>query len=273
LITKRFPALLIVTLLMAALPEAALSAQERGFGAESKAWWSFNEPARHFWFGLAAGYTHNTLDQAEVATLRPYRQERQGHGWTASVPVRFVILNWLSVQAEAEFISKNYGWQNLAYNNSSGINNYFFNVPITARLAWLIPGTGRAHGNGLEVYAAGGFWLGVWFLTERYGREDVMGGGSYMDYPYRGESTAAFHERKAPDKSDYNILDAGLIAAGGIQYTFKKFACFAEFRYHFPLQDMLIKATALPLTQKNQAWTLRAGIMFTPAFFRKGRSN
>jgi hypothetical protein len=233
-------------------PAYADAQTENGSGGNQ--WFSL-KPVEHPWyFGVYGGYANNTLYQGGAENSRPGKTYESGYGWTIGVPVRFQIFDWLAVQAEPVFITKNYGYYSPVFGTDyfNQTTNSFVDFPVLVNLSVPLPGI-----NGLRLFVNGGFFLGVWVTSHENGRTLSLSDprGAYYEY----DEDYEFDERRD------SRFDGGLTAGAGVQYEFRWFGVFAEWRYNYSLSDLqkpYQKQDFSPLM--NDTWTVQLGIMINP---------
>jgi hypothetical protein len=235
---------------------APLSAEPLS-GSGGNPWFNL-QPVEHPWsFGVYGGYAHNTLYQGGAEDSRPGKTWESGHGWTIGLPVRFQIFNWLAVQAEPTFITKNYGYS-LLFQGTDYFNqttNSFIDFPVLVNLSVPLAGI-----SGLRLFVNGGFFMGVWAASHQKGRSrpmdqsvaDPLGIFSEYDEDYQFD-----------DRRD-SRFDGGLVAGAGLECEFRRFSVFTEWRYNYSLSDLQkpYQRNLPPLM--NDTWTVHIGVLINP---------
>jgi hypothetical protein len=218
--------------------------------------WFNLKPVEHPWyFGVYGGYAYNTLYQGGAENSRPGKTWESGHGLTIGLPVRFQIFNWLAVQVEPTFISKNYGYslllQGTDYYNQT--INSFVDLPVLVNLSVPLAGI-----NGLRLLVNGGFFLGVWVASHQEGRTHPLNqtnadpSGLFYEYD---------EDYQFDDRQD-NRFDGGITAGVGIQYERGGFSVFTEGRYHYSLSDLQKPYQTQDVSPlMNDTWTLQIGVL------------
>ncbi|MDR3172404.1 MAG: PorT family protein [Treponema sp.] len=226
--------------------------------AQSEASSSLKLVEHPWYFGIYGGYAHNTLYQGGAEDSRPGKAWESGHGWTIGIPVRFQIFNWLAVQVEPTFITKNYRYSSPIFGGDyfNQTTNSFFDIPVLVNLSIPLAGI-----SGLRLFVNGGVFLGVWAASHEYGRSIPIAQtpsdpiGLYYEY----DEDYTFDERRD------SRFDGGFVAGAGVQYEFRWFNVFAEWRYNYSLSDLqkpYQKQDFSPLM--NDTWTVQLGIMINP---------
>jgi hypothetical protein len=244
----------VMTFLFAAAP---LNAQAEA-GSGGNPWFNL-KPAEHPWyFGVYGGYAHNTLYQGGVEDSRPGKTWESGHGWTIGLPLRFQIFNWLAVQTEPVFITKNYGYslllQGTDYYNQT--TNSFVDFPVLVNLSVPLAGI-----NGLRLFVNGGFFLGVWVASHQEGRTRPLDQTSSDPFGlfYEYDEDYQFDDRRD------SRFDGGLAAGAGLQYETGGFSVFTEWRYNYSLSDLQKPYQARDFSpQMNDTWTIQLGVLINP---------
>ncbi|MDR3302317.1 MAG: PorT family protein, partial [Spirochaetaceae bacterium] len=71
-------------------------------------WFASWQPEKRWFIGIYGGYANNTLYTGGAEHIEYFKTYEAGHGWTIALPVRFFVFNWLAVQVEPVFLTKNY---------------------------------------------------------------------------------------------------------------------------------------------------------------------
>jgi hypothetical protein len=227
-------------------------------GSGGNQWFSLKLVEHPWYFGVYGGYANNTLYQGGAENSRSGKTYESGPGWTIGIPLRFQIFNWLAVQVEPVFITKNYGYSSPLFggNYFNQTTNSFVDFPVLVNLSIPLAGI-----SGLRLFVNGGGFLGYWAASHEYGRSSPMEQtaedplGIYYEY----DADYTFDERRD------SRFDGGLVAGAGVQYEFRWFGVFAEWRYNYSLSDLqkpYQKQDFPPLM--NDTWTVQLGIMINP---------
>jgi hypothetical protein len=233
---------------------AAADAQTEGGSrteTSGNSWFNL-KPVENPWnIGIYGGYANNTLYQGGAENSRPGKTWESGHGWTIGIPVRFQIFNWLAVQAEAVFITKNYSYHH-RYRSSGAYNytaNSFVELPLLASLWVRIPKIPE-----LRLYINGGNFIGVWVDSHEKGRNlDVISASTY-----------GYSEKYEFDGRRDNRFEYGLAGGAGIQYETRLADVFLEWRYNYGLSDLQKPYQRDLPPQINDTWTLQLGLFVNP---------
>jgi hypothetical protein len=212
----------------------------------------------HWYLGITAGYTNNGLYVG--GDNRAFSQYERGHGFEISIPGRYQFTNWFALQAELQFIQKNYSW--VRDKNFDGIymdvTNSFIDFPVMAHFSF--------GGSRLRGFLNTGAFLGVWVNSHHRGKT-IEGTSNVWDL----DNTATYY-----DDYDENVefvdqrdsrFDAGLLLGLGIQYEWKPVTIFVEGRYNYGLTDLQKKYMYEQLPRINDTFTITIGAIFNHNFF------
>jgi len=255
-----------VTFLCAAVP---LNAQaETGSGGNP---WFNLKPVEHPWyFGVYGGWTYNTLYQGGAENHRPTQSWEGAGGWTIGLPVRYRIFNWLGVQVEPVFSTKNYSFKqrgsaiiegettDFSEFGENKTTNGFLDFPVMANLSAAVGGTG------LSLFVNAGAFLGVWLYGAEKGRQYTIT-VALPEYGRRDPAVIDYEEDYRFDDRRDNRFDGGLLFGAGLQFDLRAFSFFAEWRYSYSLSDLqkpYQKQNASP--KMNDTWAIQAGVLFNP---------
>lgn len=149
------------------------------------------------------------------------------HGFDVAIPVEYRPLSWLSFSSGVRYIMKSETFRNVNTTTGSVISDYvrmhhFIEFPLTVRLSLNI--------DRLRFYIGGGGYVGV-----RVG--EVHSGRSYsVDISDLKSFTAVM-----PLTETDNRFDAGLIAEGGVSYSFTPVSIYLAVRYQYGLTSLAAK--------------------------------
>jgi hypothetical protein len=231
---------------------ARTEARTRGGG---NTWFNLARVEHPWQLGLYAGYTNNTLYQGGAEHSRPGKIWESRSGWTGGIPVRFQIFNWLAVQAETVFITKNYSYYYHSYANRpyNETTNSFVEFPLLVNLSMRPAGEGGAAR--VRLYINVGGFLGVWAASRETGSSLSIA------------STTTAHKYNEyyefDDRRD-NRFEYGLAAGLGVQYEIGIPSVFVEWRYNYGLSDLQKPYQYNLPPQMNNTWTIQLGIFFNP---------
>jgi hypothetical protein len=205
-----------------------------------------------WYIGFAGGYTNNSL---YTSTLnRSFTAYENGHGFEFALPVRFRFLPWLAVQAEIQYVQKNYTWKRTeSYNGYyADYTNQFLDFPLMAHFS--------LGGQRLRGFFNAGGYLGVWLSSGRKGVQRGVhpgeGGivGIINDIDFNGKVEF--------DSSRDNRFDAGILAGLGVEYNFDTFCLFVEGTFNYGLTDLQKKYMGGLVPRINDTWVVRMGVLF-----------
>jgi hypothetical protein len=232
-------------------------------------WLSKWQPEKRWYIGFYAGFSHNTLYTGGAELLEYFKTYEPGYGWTIGLPVRFKIFNWLAVQAEPTFITKNYtmaytGQYGKYLNLYSSYTNSFINFPIM--LNFELP----VMKSPLSLFANTGAYMGFWAASNLKGRTISM---TMPANPFEEKDVpvASFNEKYEFDPRYDSRFDGGLLLGLGVQFDFKPASIFAEWRYNYALADMRKQMQRNQAPYKNDTWTIHAGVLFNSEIFNAFR--
>jgi hypothetical protein len=256
--------------------DADADAAEDNGGAKTSwynAWFNLNRQEHPWYFGIAGGNTRNTLYQGGAENYRPDETWEGDGGWTLSLVARYQIFNWLAVQAEPTYITKNYRWRgkdllsstNVKYHEYYWTTNGFIDLPLLVNLS---SGWG-SDASRIRVFANAGVFIGVWAHGNEHGKIQRIANTSpsygtvEVLYPY--DTDYEFDERRD------NRFDGGLLFGGGLQYEVHAFSFIAEFRYSYSLSDLQKQYQSAGFSpQMNNTWIVQVGALFNPGIFFEG---
>jgi hypothetical protein len=240
-----------------------------GDGAKSSwfnAWFDFNMEEHPWYFGISGGFTQNTLYQGGAENYRPTQTWNGAGGVTIALAARYQVFNWLAVQVEPTYTTKNYGYKwtgayaDKAFNNTS---NGFVDFPLLVNLS---AGWGAEEGR-VRVFANFGGFVGIWAHGNELGTTLSLEStnpvyGTETESLYSYDSSYEFDDRRD------NRFDGGLIFGGGIQYDLRAFSVIAEFRYAYSLSDLQKQYQTVDfIPRMNSTWMITAGVLFNPGIF------
>jgi hypothetical protein len=204
-----------------------------------------------WYIGLSGGYTNNDLYTSTAG--RALTGYERGHGFELAIPVRYQLNSWFAVQAELQYIQRNYTWQRTGQYDrvSSTVTNSFMDLPLLANFS--------LGGERFRVFANTGGYMGVWIDSRRKGTQientqDPFNSGAvfYDDYDERVEFD---------DQRD-SRFEAGLLVGLGLQYAFKPCTLFLEGRYYYGLTDLQQDYEYNMIPRMNDTLSVTMGVLF-----------
>jgi hypothetical protein len=234
------------------------------FSQSGGSWFDLSPAANPWYFGISGGFTQNSLYQGGAEKYRPKEKWEGVGGVTIALAARYQIFNWLAVQVEPSYITKNYKWTGSAddFNNTS---NGFIDFPMLVNLS-----AGWGAGTGIfRVFANVGGFVGLWAHGSEQGATLILENTNAF---YGTSSTLYTYDTAYQfDDTRDNRFDGGLIFGGGIQYDVNAFSVIAEFRYSYSLSDLQKQYQSVDFSpQANDTWMITAGVLFNPGIFFGG---
>jgi hypothetical protein len=217
-------------------------------------WFSAQRPDKRWYIGVYGGYAHNTIYMGGGDKLEYFKEYQPGHGWTIGVPVRYHFFNWLAVQGEPAFITKNYRTQRTGEYAAlyDEYTNSFIDFPLFLHFKFPVLNTG------LTFFVNGGGFLGFWAASHWQGNGIALIGGGAIAYY---EADHAF------DSQYDNRFDGGLLLGLGVQYDLKPVSFFVEWRYNYSVTDLHQEVQRNQTPYMNDTWTIHAGVLFNAELF------
>jgi hypothetical protein len=226
-----------------------VAAEAAGAGDMTEEGADTGEP--RWYIGLSGGYASNALHTSTAG--RALTEYENGHGFEFAIPARYQVSPWFAVQAELQYIQRNYTWRRTGQYDrvSSTVTNSFIDLPLLMNFS--------LGGEKLRIFANAGGYMGVWIDSRRKGAQientqDPFNSGTvfYHDYDERVE----FDERRDAR------FEAGLLAGLGLQYAFKPFTLFLEGRYYYGLTDLQQDYGYNMVPRMNNTFALTMGVLF-----------
>jgi hypothetical protein len=205
----------------------------------------------HWYFGISGGYTNNQLYTSTAN--RAFTTYENGDGFAAAIPVRYQVNSWFALQAEFQFVQKNYVWERTGPFSRiySEVTNSFIDFPLMAQFSF--------GGQKLRGFVNAGGFLGVWVDSRRKGTERTTS----VDYWNPDEIYYYDYDEKMDfDTRRDNRFDAGLLLGGGVQYALKPCTFFIEGRYNFGLTDLQKKYAYEMVPRINDTFVIQCGVIF-----------
>jgi hypothetical protein len=254
--------------LMASLPAYAQEVALKEQGGESwlASWFTLRTPEHPWYFGVYGGGTRNTLYQGGAENYRPTQEWDSGEGWTAGLIARYQVFNWLGVQVEPAYITKNYAtrWTGIhKFMGKNSTTNGFVEFPLLANLSI---GAGDDNAR-LRLFVNAGFFMGAWVYSREKGVAPVLE-NAYPGYEQINADTWEYDTPYTFDEKRDNRFDGGFLAGFGVQFDLKAFGVFAECRYNYSFSDLQKQYQEHSFApQKNDTWSVQAGLLINPGLF------
>jgi hypothetical protein len=209
------------------------------------------EASPHWHIGVSGGYANNALHTSTGG--RALTEYENGHGFEVAIPVRRQVNSWFAVQAELQYIQKNYTWQRTGQYDRvhSTVTNRFIEIPLMANFS--------VGGEKLRIFANAGGYVGAWIDSRRKGIQientsnPFEAGSVYYD---------DYDERVEFDKRRDAPFEAGLLGGVGLQYAFKSCVLFLEGRYYYGLTDLQQNYGYNMVPRMNDTVTIAMGVLF-----------
>jgi hypothetical protein len=240
---KHFLACFVVAL----LAFGSLEAQETGSGSQADTL----EPV-HWRSGLSGGYVNNWLYTS--AGSRAFTEYKNGDGFEISVPIRCQVTPWFSLQAEIQYIQKNYIWSRTEQYSRiyTETTNSFIDFPLMAQFFF--------GGPRLRGFLNAGGYIGFWAAGQRNGTER-----EYTVYAFDIDNSSFYYdfdEEYEFNKERDNRFDAGLLLGIGLQYELKPCVIFIEGRFNYGLTDLQKDYQYDLIPRINNTVVVQMGILF-----------
>ncbi len=208
-----------------------------------------------FSIGLSGGYAKTNLYTSPG--YRTYTQYRPADGFSVGVPIQYVITDWLTVQAEAQFVQKNYRLTRTDYYEGvyNTTTNQYLQLPLMGHFSF---GSRRVSGFvNLGGYAA------YWATSANKGVTPALneGGGDapiFLDAVER----VAYNEPYAFDNRKDRRFELGWLTGLGVSYQLARYSFFVEGRYSQSLLDQQKNYMINQIPCYNQTYTVQTGCLF-----------
>jgi hypothetical protein len=215
----------------------------------------------HWYLGIIGGYTNNGLYAG--GDNRAFSQYERGHGFEISIPGRYRFTNWFALQAELQYIQKNYTLSRDG--NYEGIymdvTNSFIDIPVMANFS---VGNSKVRG-----FLNAGAFCGFWVNSHRQGRAFESTHDNWdpaKTYYYDYDETVGFESERD------NRFDAGLLLGIGVQYDWKPVTFFVEGRFNYGLTDLQKDYMYKQLPRINDSVVITLGVLFNHEIINALRS-
>jgi len=205
------------------------------------------------YIGIAAGFTSNNLFTSEAG--RGYTEYKDGEGFEIAAPFRYVIYPWLALQAEVQYIQKNYIWTRTGSYNEiyCNVNNSFIDVPVMVNLS--------LGSEKLRVFVNAGGYASYWIESKVQGTMREITTDPFN--PNRKFYTD-FEEKIELNETRDVLFQTGLLAGAGLQMFTDRFNIFIEGRYCYGLTDMRNQDDyGLIIPRINSTIVIRLGVFLS----------
>ncbi len=201
--------------------------------------------------GVQGGVTFNKLETS--SSFAYDRQYDNRTSFTVGIPVRYEFTDWFALQAEVNYLQKNYGMHRtyVYEKNRYNYTNDFIDIPVLARFSF--------GGEKLRGYTLVGGYIGGWVSSR------VRGVQQYYFASYDApDNILEINDIMQFDSRRDNRFDAGLIAGLGLQWQVcELIEIFAEGRYYYGLTDMQKDYMQKQVPRYNSTLAVQIGVMFT----------
>jgi hypothetical protein len=227
------------------------------------------------YLGVEGGWNKNHLSTSNSSQY--FTENVDQPGFSAGIPVRYRILDWLAVAVDPSCIQKNYKSQRTGFFN--GVyqmnTNSYWQLPVMAQLSF--------GGQQLRGYLGLGGYVAYWASSRIKGT--TVGPLNSVDTVYTtvnpigitGESIPYhFDQKYAFNSTRDNRVELGCLAALGISYELPRgYFFFIEGRYTQSLTDQQKNYQLNQTPRYNDTYGLSAGCLFrlNQWFGRKQRRN
>jgi hypothetical protein len=214
-----------------------------------------------FCFGLAAGYTNNTLYRGGADLYEATTKWESGHGLTATFVVQYRFFDWLAAQVELGYTQKNFSYKRKLSQMSEVYEyttNHFLELPLLVHGSFVIGDTG------IRIFACAGGFAGFWFAGYRKGVAPTVS----INAQTNSAPAYEFDEWYEFDDRRDNRFEFGLAGGMGVQYDFEVFSIFFDWRFNYGLSDLQKEYYShYFIPQKNDTWIIRLGVLITGEIF------
>jgi hypothetical protein len=213
--------------------------------------------------GLSGGYSKNYLTTS--TEYRAFTQFTATSGFTAGVPIRYTLTDWLSIQAEPTYIQKNYTMVRSHFFDGiyQKTTNSYIQLPVMAHFSF---GGDELRGffnlGGYGAYWASSHIKGTAANVFDNGPDNPddtqVGGILQFNHPYNYDEKYSFDSRR--DRR----IEFGLMAGAGIEYLLNdKYRFFVEGRYYRGLSDQQKNYMINQIPRYNDTYVIQAGCLFS----------
>ena len=205
------------------------------------------------YIGLTGGITNNTLHTSTGG--RDYTEYQDGGGFEIAIPLRYVIYPWLAVQAEVQYIQKNYSWARTGTYDEiyCKVNNNYIDIPVMLNVS--------AGDEKTRFFINAGGYASYWINSKIEGAMREM---TTDPFNPGSEYYSSFSETVELNDSRDVRFQAGLLAGAGIQMFSDRFTFFVEGRFYYGLTDMRNESDyGFIIPRMNNTFNIRIGVFVT----------
>ena len=195
-----------------------------------------------FEIGLSAGGTLNILHTKTIRSLSKYEHKA---GFSVSVPMQYLVMNWLSVRLDLSCLQKNYAWSHDEFAAQTTQNTYI-QLPVLLHFS-----LGK---NRFKFFAnAGGF--GGYLVNRKVN-------GIILNI-YDPLNNYQYNEKSEFDKRRDQRFEFGLLAGLGLEYFLKnQYRIFVEARYFYGCTDLQKDYMMNQMPRYNDTFLFQTGCLF-----------
>lgn len=215
-----------------------------------------------FSVGLEAGYNKNYV--LTNAGFHAFTKYEPLEAFNIGVPVKYDFNNWFAVQADPQYIQKNY--KMLRTHFFQGIyedrKNSYIQLPVMAHFSF--------GGQKLKGFFNLGGYAGYWSSGKIKGTQpDIF--AQTPDIPDEQELYSYlelkpgfnYDQKYEFDKRRDRRIELGLLAGAGLSYQLKpRYQIFAEGRYYRALSDQQKNYMINQIPRYNDTYVIQVGCMY-----------
>ncbi len=215
-----------------------------------------------FSIGLEAGYNKNYL--YTNTGFRAFTKYESVGGFNIGVPVRYTLNNWFAIQADPQYIRKNYkivrtNFFDGIYQNNT---NSYLQLPLMAHFSF----GGQKIKGFLNLGAYAGYWASARIkgtqidaFSKGYDVPDDFQPKTILDL----EPGYSYNEKYEFDKRRDRRIELGLVGGTGVSYQLKpRYELFAEVRYYHALTDQQKNYMINQIPRYNETYTVQVGCLY-----------
>jgi hypothetical protein len=226
------------------------------------------------YLGVEGGWNKNHLSTSNNSQY--FTENVDKSGFSAGIPVRYRVLDWLAFEADPGYIQKNYmsqrtGFFNGIYQKSS---NAYWQLPVMAQFSF--------GGQQLRGYMSLGVYVAYWASGRIKGT--TTGPLNSVDTAYANTNPIGITGETNPynynqpysfNSTRDNRIEFGGIGAIGVSYEMEQgYLLFVEGRYTRSLTDMQKKYELNQTPRYNDNFGINVGVMVRMnRFFGGGKSD
>ena len=208
---------------------------------------TMNAQSGKFEIGISTGGTINKL---HTKTIRSYSKYESEGGFSVSIPMQYLFLNWLAVRLDLSCLQKNYTWSHNTWNKEIFVTqttqNTYIQIPLLLHFS-----LGKKR---FKVFANAGGFGG--YLVHRKAKGSVSNIFDILNsYNYK--------EKSEFDKRKDQRFEFGLATSLGLEYFIKnQYRIFIEARYFYACTDLQKEYMINQIPRYNDTFLFQAGCLF-----------